>query len=163
MTRQLPMRFTSMIASSTSGSRWRSDPPRADAGVREQRRRSRRTASTTSAIARRHLILLGDVADDGDGVLAAERADLLEALGVQVEQREAVGRREPLGGLEADSLRGAGDEGDGTEHAPTLLGARAPAATRLDVLAGDAVLFEEAVVLALLDGGLCAGEADAAR
>ena len=50
MTRQFPMRFTSMIASSTSGSRCRSDPP-APIPAFENTTSIPPHASTTSAIA----------------------------------------------------------------------------------------------------------------
>jgi hypothetical protein len=40
----------------------------------------------------------------------------LDAVGVEVEQRHAVGRREAARGFQADAARGARDDGDGTCH-----------------------------------------------
>ena len=62
-----------------------------------------------------HRVGIGDVAARPHGVAEGGRRPL-DALGVEVEQGDAMGGRQAPGGLEADAVSGAGDDGNGTGH-----------------------------------------------
>jgi hypothetical protein len=60
-------------------------------------------------------VAVGDVAARPHGV-AEPGGGLLDALAVEVEQRDAMGGGEPARGLQTDAASGAGDDGNGSGH-----------------------------------------------
>ena len=148
-------RFTFSCAASASGSRWRSAPATAtpafeiSTSIPPASSTTQATASATCSACVMSQARWSASSPHVRGGVRRARSAFRSSRATRW-----VGGEAP-GDLEADALRGAGDDGDGAGHAATL------PRNQMSV-PGDPVLFEEAVVLALLDDGLGRRERDQA-